>query len=573
MGEDKTYNDKIKAPTAKNIKNVPFGMTEEEYDLLWLFSPDLVPGSPWYGIEPKKEEHFDSVKTGIAFTTSKNNTYWKHEWYNDEVYIWEVNSKSHYTNANKGFDYLHKKVLETVKAKTAYDNNKTPLPADYDERFLRFKSNTLKGQQEAKGTNFWFKRDPGWDNDAYNDLNPDFKDKAESNQITESYDKKDTGFYYVAWKFDPEFDTEVKKVSPQLKEFKVFQKQEDRPLEGSDGLRKENYQKKDPEHKKENDENELRNSQQYKWTGMDKEGLNQMKTYNMLQKGADKLDEIGTKDTWYDIEGIGGGGINMDRAYLIEKGIDPSKVSFVYNKEGSTGFWEASKTTKYNVYYKGELQGSVTMSLIGFASGESYIELVKYIKRNQGDKEAINAVKNAYHIRWSDTSREGDTKKNANIDIIRNSLGGSLDLATILTEGTISGAGELGKGLAQGTRYINNSVLKNYSSKDPLVGKLATSIEAEMPGSIVSLNKEILKASGGRVTDFDIETTNFVIQVKSGATSGIGKQVAATRTVTGKQVLVLSPKAGSQAIKNVQLNGGILFKSESDLILYLKKFW
>ncbi|MCU0431373.1 MAG: hypothetical protein MUF42_15525 [Cytophagaceae bacterium] len=128
-------------------------------------------------------------------------TYWTHDWHHDELYIWQVNGTIRYPNANEGFRYIQQQVLKMVKAR----RNQEP----YDERFLRFLKMPLSGTSVAKSTNFWFKRSPGWDNGAYNDLNPDFLDKAERNLMTQAYDKAGTGFYYIGYVFDPNWGKKV----------------------------------------------------------------------------------------------------------------------------------------------------------------------------------------------------------------------------------------------------------------------------------------------------------------------------------------------------------------------------
>ena len=54
--------------------------------------------------------------------------------------------------------------------------------------------------------------------------------------------------------------------------------------------------------------------------------------------------------------------------------------------------------------------------------------------------------------------------------------------------------------------------------------------------------------TGRMVTDFDIETQNAVIQVKTGKASGLGPQILRTQTVTGKVVIGYAPDAPAASL-------------------------
>lgn len=71
----------------------------------------------------------------------------------------------------------------------------------------------------------------------------------------------------------------------------------------------------------------------------------------------------------------------------------------------------------------------------------------------------------------------------------------------------------------------NTNWEKQFFSQDPLVGVLANEIESRYPGHVVAVNKEVTTPDGNVVTEFDIETQNAVIQVKSGGGKGLAKQV------------------------------------------------
>ena len=75
-----------------------------------------------------------------------------------------------------------------------------------------------------------------------------------------------------------------------------------------------------------------------------------------------------------------------------------------------------------------------------------------------------------------------------------------------------------------------------FTSKDPLVGELATQIEKEVPGKVIAVNKKVYRDDGSVLTDLDIELDNIVIQVKSG-----GEKM--------KSVILISPSENE--IKNL----------------------
>ena len=70
---------------------------------------------------------------------------------------------------------------------------------------------------------------------------------------------------------------------------------------------------------------------------------------------------------------------------------------------------------------------------------------------------------------------------------------------------------------ADETKATNNTNWgRQFFSQDALVGDLANEIESRYSGHVVTVNKEVTTPDGNVVTEFDIETQNAVIQVKSG---------------------------------------------------------
>ena len=67
-------------------------------------------------------------------------------------------------------------------------------------------------------------------------------------------------------------------------------------------------------------------------------------------------------------------------------------------------------------------------------------------------------------------------------------------------------------------------------------------------------------------TDFDIETTNAVVQVKSGTGRGALRQATETANVTNKTVIVYGPNLGWQQIRNLKNAGFEVATTEGQLI-------
>lgn len=109
-----------------------------------------------------------------------------------------------------------------------------------------------------------------------------------------------------------------------------------------------------------------------------------------------------------------------------------------------------------------------------------------------------------------------------------------------------------------------------FSSQDPLVGDLATDIDFEYPGMVEDVNRTVKDPlTGLPITDFDIETDNAVIQVKSGGGKGLTTQMKNTKRATTKEVIAYGPKLKPSVIKSVETEGFKVFTTEKELIAYL----
>jgi RHS repeat-associated protein len=80
-----------------------------------------------------------------------------------------------------------------------------------------------------------------------------------------------------------------------------------------------------------------------------------------------------------------------------------------------------------------------------------------------------------------------------------------------------------------------------FTSPDPLVGQLATKIEAAYPGHVVGVNVPIRDSAGRLITEVDILLRNAAIQVKSGGGKGLTSQLARTEQATGLPAIGYGP--------------------------------
>ena len=102
-----------------------------------------------------------------------------------------------------------------------------------------------------------------------------------------------------------------------------------------------------------------------------------------------------------------------------------------------------------------------------------------------------------------------------------------------------------------------------FTSSDPLVGDLATQIDALAPGRVAGVNRVVRDPmTGARLTDLDIELTDVVIQVKSGKKlAGAVEQVSVSAAETGKRAVLYAPNLKPGAVKQAQREGVEVFTS------------
>ncbi|ULO09514.1 RHS repeat-associated core domain-containing protein [Paenibacillus sp. 19GGS1-52] len=112
---------------------------------------------------------------------------------------------------------------------------------------------------------------------------------------------------------------------------------------------------------------------------------------------------------------------------------------------------------------------------------------------------------------------------------------------------------------------------RTFTSPDKYVGETATAIEAKYPGRVVDVNKNVYRPDGTKLTDYDIELDNAIIQVKSGSGKGATGQASRTASSSNKEVIIYLPDQSPNAavVKGAQKEGFKVFTNQDDLINYV----
>ena len=110
-----------------------------------------------------------------------------------------------------------------------------------------------------------------------------------------------------------------------------------------------------------------------------------------------------------------------------------------------------------------------------------------------------------------------------------------------------------------------------FTSKDPLVGDVATQIEQSLPGRVTSVNKVVYRPDGSILTDLDIELDNIVIQVKTGGGKKLTKQLVNSANSTGKIAIGYVPDIKPSVLKEATNNGFKVFTNMDDLIEFISQ--
>jgi hypothetical protein len=147
--------------------------------------------------------------------------------------------------------------------------------------------------------------------------------------------------------------------------------------------------------------------------------------------------------------------------------------------------------------------------------------------------------------------------------------------------GSISAAGEPDVVGAQAAPSLTSeatesaSITRTFTAHDPLVGPLATRIEAEIPGSVMGTDMPIGDASLGKGASSDADialNSGDIIEVKSGGGTGVTTQIQNQMNIMGDsgEVILYGPDLKGSVVKGVSNLGVKVFTSQEDLIAYIK---
>jgi hypothetical protein len=108
--------------------------------------------------------------------------------------------------------------------------------------------------------------------------------------------------------------------------------------------------------------------------------------------------------------------------------------------------------------------------------------------------------------------------------------------------------------------------------KEPLTPSVAKAIHARWPGSIRYIGRQVVNPAspeGNALTDLDIQTDHVVIQVKSGGSDGLSKQIDKSTMVTQAPVVAFSPKMSQSRLTWYREHGYTVFRRLPDLLDFL----
>ena len=135
----------------------------------------------------------------------------------------------------------------------------------------------------------------------------------------------------------------------------------------------------------------------------------------------------------------------------------------------------------------------------------------------------------------------------------------------------LPGFGAAEPGLVSGQSF-ESRVTGPFTSRDPLVGDLANTLEAALPGLVAGVNVDALRSDGTKLTDYDIKLTDgTIIQVKSGGGKGLTSQMDATAAATGQRVIAYGPDLGGTLERSLKQRGYEVYRDPQSLINALRK--
>jgi hypothetical protein len=110
------------------------------------------------------------------------------------------------------------------------------------------------------------------------------------------------------------------------------------------------------------------------------------------------------------------------------------------------------------------------------------------------------------------------------------------------------------------------------SLKEPLTPSVAKAIHARWPGTIRYIGRQVVNPAspdGHVMTDLDIQTDHVVIQVKSGGSDGLSKQIDKSRMVTQAPVVAFVPKMSEARLTWYREHGYVVFRRLPELLDFL----
>uniref|UniRef100_UPI0035CAD5B6 RHS repeat-associated core domain-containing protein n=1 Tax=uncultured Nostoc sp. TaxID=340711 RepID=UPI0035CAD5B6 len=117
-----------------------------------------------------------------------------------------------------------------------------------------------------------------------------------------------------------------------------------------------------------------------------------------------------------------------------------------------------------------------------------------------------------------------------------------------------------------------SAVTRVFTNGDPLVAKTANALEEASPGLVRSIERKIISPTTGQVlTDLDIETNKFVVEVGKGSATGKTAQIVERiiPNANGREVVLFGPKIGGAIEKGLNALNIKVFRNIADLAKYI----
>jgi len=116
---------------------------------------------------------------------------------------------------------------------------------------------------------------------------------------------------------------------------------------------------------------------------------------------------------------------------------------------------------------------------------------------------------------------------------------------------------------------FHGTAAEHASLKDALTARAVRAIETRSVDSVHYVDRPIVNRDSPHLdalTDIDIETETAVIQVKSGGTRDLSKQLQKTASVSGKRLLALAPQISQVRLSWYRSHGYVVARSIDELL-------